>query len=75
MILATGMSAGEPDVPVCKPGQEQNHKHRNGCVFFNITFFFSHMTYGILVPQPGIKPVPCAVEAWSLNHWITREVP
>ena len=24
-----------------------------------------------LVPQPGIKPV--APEAWSLNHWITRE--
>ena len=28
-----------------------------------------------LVPQPGIKPVPPAVEAWSLNHWTTREVP
>ena len=33
------------------------------------------MTYGILVPQPGIKPVPYAVEAWSLNHWTAREVP
>ena len=29
----------------------------------------------ILVPQPGIKPVPPAVEAWSLNHWTAREVP
>ena len=27
----------------------------------------------ILVPQPGIKPVPPAVEAPSLNHW-TGEV-
>ena len=22
----------------------------------------------------GMEPVPPAVEAWSLNHWITREV-
>ena len=41
MILATGMSPGEPgDVPVCTPGQEQNRKHINDCGFFNITFFF-----------------------------------
>ena len=35
-------------------------------------FFFS------TVPtrdQPGIKPVPPALGAWSLNLWITREVP
>ena len=30
---------------------------------------------GILVPQPGIKPTPPAVEARSLNHWTAREVP
>ena len=30
---------------------------------------------GILVPQPGIKPVPPAVKAWSLNHWTAKEVP
>ena len=31
---------------------------------------------GILVPWPGIEPVPPAVEAWSLiNHWTAREVP
>ena len=29
----------------------------------------------ILVPQPGIEPVPPAVEAQSLNPWTTREVP
>ena len=72
------MSPGEPGVvPVCTPGQEWNHKYVNDCGFFNITFFFffCHMTYGILVPQPGIKPVPYAVEAWSLNHWTTREDP
>ena len=29
----------------------------------------------ILVPQPGIKPVPLAVEVQSPNYWITREDP
>ena len=33
------------------------------------------MAGGILVPQPGIKPVPPAVELWSPNHWVTREFP
>ena len=30
---------------------------------------------GILVPWPGIKPIPPVVEAWNLNNWITRGVP
>ena len=29
---------------------------------------------GILVPQPGIEPMSPEVEAWSLNHWTTRDV-
>ena len=29
---------------------------------------------GILVPRPGIKPAPLALEAWSLNPWTVREV-
>ena len=29
----------------------------------------------ILVPRPGIKPVPSAVKARSLNHWTSRKVP
>ena len=33
------------------------------------------MAFGILVPQPGIEPAPPTMEAWSLNHWTTREVP
>ena len=28
----------------------------------------------ILVPQPGMEPVPPAVEAQSLNHWTIKEV-
>ena len=30
---------------------------------------------GILVPRPGIEPVPPAVEAWSPNPWTAREAP
>ena len=36
---------------------------------------FGHTAHGILVPQPGIEPVPPALEARSLNHCTTREVP
>ena len=28
----------------------------------------------ILVPQPGVKPVPSATEVQILNHWNAREV-
>ena len=28
-----------------------------------------------LVPQSGVEPRPPALEAWSLTHWTTREVP
>ena len=35
----------------------------------------SLMVCGILVPQPGMEPVPPTVEAWSLNHWTVREAP
>ena len=39
------------------------------------TFWPHCAARGILVPWPGIEPMAPAVEAWSLNHWITREVP
>ena len=45
----------------------------SGCNFF--FFLPSPVARGILVPQPGIKPVPPALEAQSLNHWTAREVP
>ena len=41
-----------------------------------LSFFQSHReACRILVPPPGIEPVSPAVEAWSLNHWSSREVP
>ena len=40
-----------------------------------IYFWPRRVAYGTLVPRPGIEPTAPAVEAWSLNHWTTREVP
>ena len=37
-------------------------------------YYFSQAECGILVPWSGIKPVPSALEALSLNHWTAREV-
>ena len=43
--------------------------------FFNFIFWLRCMSCGMLVPRPGIEPVPPALGAQSLNHWTTREVP
>ena len=43
---------------------------------FFIFIFWPHRTaHRILVPRPGIEPVPPALEAQSLNQWTAREVP
>ena len=42
------------------------------CLF---VFWLHRVTCGISVPRLGMEPMPPAVEAWSLNHWTTREVP
>ena len=44
-------------------------------VYFFSFFLLHYAACGILVPQPGIKPMSPAMEAQSLNHWTTREVP
>ena len=38
-------------------------------------FWPCHAVCGILVPQPGIEPMPRVVEACSLNHWTAKEFP
>ena len=46
-------------------------------ILFDIFYYFfwpRHVACGILVPRPGIKPAPPAVEARSPNHWTAREV-
>ena len=42
--------------------------------FFLFVFFFASPPSAILVLQPGIRPVPPELKAWSLNHWTAREV-
>ena len=47
-------------------------------VTLSLFFFFfwpRHTACGILVPRPGMEPETPAVEAWSPNHWTSREVP
>ena len=44
-------------------------------VFLGVFFWPCPEARGIFVPQPGMEPVSPAVEARSLNHWTTREVP
>ena len=36
---------------------------------------FGHATCRILVPGPGIKPMPPEMEVQGLNHWIARNHP
>ena len=43
--------------------------------FFCFLFWLHCVACGILVPRPGIVPMPPAVEAQSPNHWTAREFP
>ena len=37
-------------------------------------YFWSFLVaYRILVLQSGVKPLPLALEVWSLNHWTARD--
>ena len=38
-------------------------------------YYYYHFFGEILVPCPGIEPVPLAVEMWHPNHCTAREVP
>ena len=57
-------AAGQRALPVCQ-------------ALCRVSFFFwpCRTACGILVPQPGIEPASPALEAQSLDHWTTREVP
>ena len=43
--------------------------------FFFLLFWLLHAACGILVLWLGNEPAPPELEAWSLNHWTTRQVP
>ena len=48
----------------------------SNCIFnFIFIFIFGRAACGILVPRPGMEPMPPAFERWSLNHWTAWEVP
>ena len=62
----------------------QIHRHFTWyhiCPFFSVSNrffsykFFYQAAHGILVPWPGIEPLPFVVGAWSLNSMTAREVP
>ena len=40
-----------------------------------VVFLLATQRVGILLPQPGTEPTPTKLEAQSLNHWTSREVP
>ena len=42
---------------------------------FDFFFFLATWLVGILVSQPGIEPMPSALEVLSPNHWATRDFP
>lgn len=42
--------------------------------YYYYFFWLGCMAWGILVPHPGIEPIPPAVEVWSLHHCTTMEV-
>ena len=46
-----------------------------GFLFVFLIFWHGCSACGILVPQPGIKSEPLALEEASLHHWTTREAP
>ena len=44
------------------------------CPSFLVIYWPCHAACRILIPQPGIKSAPCALEAWSPNPWTAGEV-
>ena len=58
-------------VVITMSGDIAHDKH----YFLFIYSCHAHAACGILVPRPGIKPRPSAVNALSPNHWTTRKFP
>ena len=47
---------------------------REDPIILVLCIYLPHCTASkILVPRPGVEPVPPPVEAQSLNHWSPRE--
>ena len=46
----------------------------NETYFFFPFFWRCPLAHGILVPRPGLEPMPRTLEGQSLNHWTARDV-
>ena len=46
-----------------------------GLLLLLFIYLLYHNACGVLVPRPGIEPMPPTVAARSPNHWATRKVP
>ena len=64
------------NLPIAVVFPEQKKMKKMSYIAYNFFFLATcHEAYGVLVPQPDIKHVSPTLEAQSLNHWTTREVP
>ena len=75
--IAKGTLTSKITIRICLDSRSMARPVIHVTIFF---FFFSNFwlcctACGIFVPQPGIKLVFLAVEAWSPNHWTTRQAP
>ena len=55
-------------------GTNSDHRDVHPLYLFILNFWPRGSACEFLVPRPGIKPMPPALEEWDLNHWISREV-
>ena len=57
--------------------RDQSPAHILISLFFSVLFTYLYLATAcrLLLPWPGIKPMPSAMETWSLNYWTAREVP
>ena len=72
----TSLQGKRPSSQWWQSGTQEDRMIAHSCHGWHIFFFSDHTTWlsGLSSP-PGIELMPLALEAWSPNHWTTREVP
>ena len=75
-IPGMGEPGGLPSMGSHRVGHDWSDLAAWHVVYVGMIFFFwsCYTTCGIVVPWPGMEPMPGELEAWSLNSWTTREV-
>ena len=67
---------GEPGSPFSEtPSSMERGSSERGFLFFLFYdyYWLHHMAGGILDPQPGMEPLPSALEVQSPHYWTVRE--